>query len=134
MSAAFDTHEFIKKLTATGLTEPQAEVLSAAIRDNREPDLSILSTLATKEDLRLVKEDLHVVKGDLHVVKEGLRAVKEDLRAVKEEMERTVERTASATKEALRQDIHDLEIRLMKWTFAMLAGQAALIVALLKLM
>lgn len=39
-----------------------------------------------------------------------------------------------ATKDDLHREIRELEIRMMKWGFAMLAGQGALIVALLKLL
>ncbi len=38
------------------------------------------------------------------------------------------------TKNDLKNDLAQLEIRLMKWGFAMLAGQGAIIVALLKLL
>lgn len=38
------------------------------------------------------------------------------------------------TKNDLTNDLAQLEIRLMKWGFAMLAGQGAIIVALLKLL
>jgi hypothetical protein len=52
-------------------------------------------------------------------------ATKGDLSATKEGLGKAL----SATKEALRRDIHELEIRLMKRTFAM---PAAPLVALLK--
>ncbi|MGH8604115.1 MAG: coiled-coil domain-containing protein [Gammaproteobacteria bacterium] len=38
------------------------------------------------------------------------------------------------TKNDLKNDLAQLEIRLMKWGFAMFAGQGAIIVALLKLL
>ncbi|MGH8655826.1 MAG: coiled-coil domain-containing protein [Gammaproteobacteria bacterium] len=38
------------------------------------------------------------------------------------------------TKNDFKNDLAQLEIRLMKWGFAMLAGQGAIIVALLKLL
>jgi len=38
------------------------------------------------------------------------------------------------TKNDLKNDLAQLEIRLMKWGFAMLAGQGAIVVALLKLL
>lgn len=37
-----------------------------------------------------------------------------------------------ATKEDLQREVRDLELRMIKWSFALLLGQAALIVALLK--
>ncbi len=46
MSAfVFDSHEFVKRLKATGFTEEQAEAIVGISREN-------LEQLATKEDLR----------------------------------------------------------------------------------
>ena len=48
----FDTHRFVKKLTACGFTERQAEVLA-------EEQVNLLeSNLATKTDLIAVKAEL----------------------------------------------------------------------------
>ena len=56
MSAAiaFDTHRFVKKLTANGFTEQQAEVLA------REQADLLDSNLATKADIASVKADLEL--------------------------------------------------------------------------
>jgi uncharacterized protein YcaQ len=43
----FDTHQFIKKLKASGMPEIQAEAISAAVRESNET-----AGLATKTDLR----------------------------------------------------------------------------------
>src|SRR5580700_9971718 len=57
-AALFDTHAFFKRLTAVGMPEAQAEVLAdeqARLVDERlaaKADLSLLSNLATKADLR----------------------------------------------------------------------------------
>ena len=49
---AFDTHRFVKRLTATGFTEAQAEALAAE-------QVSLLnSNLATRQDLETLKADL----------------------------------------------------------------------------
>ena len=49
---AFDTHRFVKRLTDTGFTEAQAEVLA-------DEQVNLLnSNLATKQDLESVKADL----------------------------------------------------------------------------
>ncbi len=55
----FDTHRFVKKLTACGFTEQQAEVLA-------EEQVNLLeSNLATKTGLVAVKADIATVKADL---------------------------------------------------------------------
>ena len=60
---AFDTHRFVKNLTASGFTEAQAEALA-------DEHVHLLnSNLATKTDLATVKSDLEVkieqVKADI---------------------------------------------------------------------
>ena len=45
----FDTHAFIKRLTASGMPEPQAEAVTTLMREASEAELS---QLATKADLR----------------------------------------------------------------------------------
>lgn len=49
---AFDTHEFVKKLTAVGFTEEQAETLA------REQKQLIEEQLATKSDLLALESRL----------------------------------------------------------------------------
>ena len=44
-----DTHAAIKRLTASGISEPQAEAIVASISEARDNDLQ---ALATKSDLR----------------------------------------------------------------------------------
>ncbi len=60
---AFDTHRFVKNLTASGFTEKQAEALA-----NEQVQL-LNANLATKADIMVVKGDLEVkieaVKGEL---------------------------------------------------------------------
>ena len=67
---AFDSHRFVKNLTAGGFTERQAEVLA-------DEQVQLLNAnLATKADLHAVKADLHAVeaslKADLHAAKADL--------------------------------------------------------------
>lgn len=65
MSAAisFDTHRFVKSLTAAGFTERQAETLA------KEQIRLLEGNLATRADLATVKADLEIriqsVKSDL---------------------------------------------------------------------
>ena len=67
---AFDSHRFVKNLTAGGFTEQQAEVLA-------DEQVQLLNAnLATKADLHAINADLQAVeaglKADLHAVKADL--------------------------------------------------------------
>ena len=65
MSAAiaFDTHRFVKTLTASGFTEAQAEALA------HEQIHLLEANLATKSDIASIKADLEV---KIEQVKSGL--------------------------------------------------------------
>lgn len=54
---AFDTHAFVKRLTAAGMPEAQAEVLA------EEQTRLIDDKLTTKTDLELLKRDLTIRMG-----------------------------------------------------------------------
>lgn len=82
-SMVFDTHAFVKRLTAAGMPEEQAEVLA-------------------DEQAKLIDERL---------------ATKADLIPL-----------------AAKADLAALEARIVKWLVPLLLGQAALIVALVKLL
>ncbi len=64
---AFDTHRFVKNLTASGFTEAQAEALA------REQVHLLDANLATKSDLAAVRAGLEIsiemVKAEVHSVK-----------------------------------------------------------------
>lgn len=55
MTGTFDTHDAVRKLEASGMPTPQAEVLTSLIRDTRWIDLS---NFVTKDDLRAALRDL----------------------------------------------------------------------------
>ena len=65
---AFDTHRFVKNLTASGFTEAQAEALA----DEQAHLLN--SNLATKSDVREVKAEIREVKLELELKIEQVRA------------------------------------------------------------
>ena len=74
---AFDTHRFVKNLTASGFTEAQAEALA-------EEQVHMLnSNLATKADIQGTKADVERVKSELEVrieqVRAGVETAKADL-------------------------------------------------------
>ncbi|MDA8010332.1 MAG: CCDC90 family protein, partial [Gammaproteobacteria bacterium] len=59
MNIAMSTHEFIKELIDSGLTERQAEVIA------RHQTAVINESLATKQDVALLKQDIELLKKDL---------------------------------------------------------------------
>ncbi len=62
MSAiAFDTHAFVKRLTAAGMPESQAEALAD------EQSKLIEKQLATKADLAIIRSDIEILKHELTV-------------------------------------------------------------------
>ena len=67
---AFDTHRFVKNLTASGFTEKQAEALA-----NEQVQL-LNSNLATKTDILAIKSDILAIKAELEV---KIETIKSDL-------------------------------------------------------
>ncbi len=72
---AFDTHRFVKNLTASGFTEKQAEALA-----NEQVQL-LNANLATKVDIQAIKADIEAVKGDILVVKGELEVKIETIKS-----------------------------------------------------
>ena len=95
----FDTHAFIKRLTAAGMPESQAEVLAdeqARLIDDR---------LATKADIARLTAAMDSLAARL----EGF-ATKTDLQPL-------------ATKESVRVDIAEAKTDILKWMFGAIGFQ-----------
>ncbi len=107
---AFDTHRFIKNLTASGFTEKQAEALA-----NEQVQL-LNSNLATKADILALKVDIEKVKVDVEKVKGDLEL---KIESVKGELGLKIEKVKSD---------------LLKWMVMAMIAQGGLIVALLKIL
>ena len=56
MKVPFDTHAYVKQLTAAGVPEPQAEVHAQVLSE------AVIERLATKDDLQLLRQEF---RGDL---------------------------------------------------------------------
>ena len=72
---AFDTHRFVKNLTASGFTEQQAEALA-----NEQVHL-LNANLATKADILGIKADILGIKADILAVKADLEVKIETVKA-----------------------------------------------------
>ena len=96
---AFDTHRFVKNLTASGFTEAQAEALA----DEQAHLLD--SNLATKTDFLAIKSDIREVRAEI-------REVKAEVRGVKSELESNIEQVRSDLEVKIEQVKGDLDVRL----------------------
>ncbi len=115
---AFDTHLFVKRMTAAGMPEAQAEVLA-----DEQTNL-IENNLATKRNLKDLEVALKRDLKDLEV------ALKRDLK----DLEVALKRDLKELEARLVGQIRESEMRLIKWLIPLLLGQAALVAALVKLL
>ncbi len=107
---AFDTHRFIKRLTACGFTELQAETLA-------DEQVTLLNTnLATRTDIENIRADTETLRQETKANIETLKANIETLR------------------QETRAGIEQAKFDLMKWMFGGLIAQGGLVVALIKLL
>lgn len=67
----FDTHAFIKRLTAAGMPEQQAEAVTTMVGEARDAEASQLAT----------KADILAVKGEILAAKSELKAEMSELKA-----------------------------------------------------
>ena len=118
---AFDTHRFVKNLTASGFTEAQAEALA----DEQAHLLD--SNLATKADILAIRSDVREVRSEI-------REVKAEIREVKSELELKIEQGRSDLEVRIEQVRSDLEVKieqvksdLLTWMVGALTAHAALV-------
>ena len=146
---AFDTHQFVKHLTANGFTEQQAEALA-----NEQVNL-LNSNLATKTDIAAVKTDIAAVKADIEALRLSteakietqqletdakIEAIKADIEALRLSTEAKIEAQQLETKadiEALRLSteakIEAIKSDLLKWIFGLVLSLGGLMVGLFAL-
>ncbi len=140
----FDTHRFVKNLTACGFTEKQAEVLAdeqARLLDRNlatKADLEKFKAILTtdlerfnadlKAEIRKVSADLEVrietVNADLGV---RIETVNADLGARIE----AVSADLGARIEAVKADVERVKSDLLKWMVGAMSAQTALIAGLI---
>ena len=110
----FDSHRFVRNLTASGFTERQAEALA-----NEQVQL-LNGNLATKIDLTSVQTNLEA----------KLTGVKTDLASVQINLEAKL----AGVKADLEVKIANVQANLLKWMFAAFIAQASVVVTLVKLL
>ena len=134
MSAAiaFDTHRFVKNLTANGFTEAQAEALA------HEQIHLLEANLATRSDVAAVTSDVAAVKSDVAAVTSDVAAVKSDVAAVKSDVA-AVTSDVAAVKSDLAMVKADLEVKieqvkssLLIWMVGALTAHLAVVVAVVQ--
>ena len=130
---AFDSHRFVKNLTACGFTEQQAEALAD------EQVRMLDGNLATKRDLEKVKAEL---QADLEKVKAELQAdiekFKAELQAVIHKVDANLHIEIHKVKAEIhtidaniRTEIHKIEARLLKWMVGAVIAQTGVISGLI---
>ncbi len=147
---AFDTHRFVKHLTANGFTEQQAEVLA-------DEQVHLLNTnLATQADVAAIQRDIEAlrqetkadiagVRREIEVLRQETKAdiagVRREIEVLRQETRTGLEALRQETKveiEALRQEtkagLAEVKSDLLKWMTGALIAQGGVIVALLKLL
>ncbi len=118
---AFDTHRFIKRLTACGFTEPQAETLA-------DEHVALLNAnLATKTDVARIQAGIEALRADVETLKQETKA---DIETLRQETKADIETLRQETKAGIEVAKSDL----MKWMIGALIAQGGLIVALIKLL
>jgi hypothetical protein len=120
MVAAFDTHSSVKRLTAAGMPEAQAEVITELFAAARDADLI---GLATKTDLQheiaAVRTDLQheiaAVRTDLQQEIAALRTdLQHEIAALRTDLHREIG--------GLRVEIAEVRADILKWMIGLVAG------------
>jgi hypothetical protein len=104
----FDTHELVKDLKAAGFTDDQAEAVTRAVKNARDIDLS---DVATKADL---KSEVGTLRADIALIAAKLDNI--------------------AANYATKAELSDMRTDIIRWVFGLVFAQAALIIALIKLL
>ncbi len=121
---AFDSLSFVKRLTASGFTEAQAEGLA------HEQVNLLHSNLATKADLEALRLANRV---EIEKLREATKADLEKLRVEIEKLRETTKADLEKLRETTRADLASAKVEIVKWMVGALAAQGALIVTLIKL-
>jgi len=103
---AFDTHKFVKDLTAVGMKTEQAEVLASSYAG------LLTDRLATKDDILVVRKDIDVLRNDIGVIRKDMGALEQRLEGKMEALEQRLEDKMDALEQRLDSKVDTLEHRL----------------------
>ena len=125
----FDTHGFVKRLVGAGMPEQQAEILA------EEHARLLNERLATKVDLEqqtaLLQRDSAEAKTELH---RDLAETKAELQHEIAKLNADLQRRMAEMDAALQRQMGDNKAETLKWVAGMMVAQAAVIVALFRLL
>ena len=125
----FDTLSYARRLKAAGVDEVQAEAHAEAVRD------AITQNVATKADLDNLEARLEKRFVDLETrTEKRFAALETQFEKRLAALETRTEKRFANLETQFEKRLAALEVRLVRLVFAVAAGQAALIVALLKLL
>ena len=133
---AFDTHRFVKHLTASGFTEQQAEALAS------EQVNLLNSNLATKADIESVKAEIEALRQETKAEIEALRqetkasidSLRQETKAGIDSLRQETKASIASLRQETKADIESVKADLLKWMFGAMIAQGGLIVALVKLL
>ncbi len=131
MAASLDTLEISKRLRQAGFSEPQAEVVTAVLRETREFDLA---QLATKADLTVLRADMALLatRADLALLRADMEKEIGLLRSEIGTLRREFEARTDSLKSDLLARIEAAKSDTIKWVVGIGFAQVAMIVALLR--
>ena len=128
-SPQFDSHRFVKRLTAAGLSEEVAEILA-----DEHTRRIVPGDVATKADVEAVATDLARVATDLDRVATDLDKVTTVLDTVKREMatkadlRREIAASEARMEQRLQNAILEAKISLIKWMIATMAVFSGIVI------
>ncbi len=152
---AFDTHRFVKNLTASGFTEAQAEALASEhvhLLNSNLATKADLATVATKDDLAnlatrneianlVTKDEIANLATEAEIANLATKdeianlatKVETENLAVKAEIANLATKAELATfRGDLRAEVQAVKADLLKWMLTALTAQTALVVALIR--
>ena len=103
---AFDTHDFVKRLTEVGMPEAQAEILA------EEQSRLIKERLATKQDLKAMEVAIMELKRDIKELEDRLKRDMMGLKRDLKEAEGGLKRDLREAEDRLRRDLKEMEQKL----------------------
>ena len=122
---AFDSHRFVKHLTASGFTEQQAEALAS------EQVNLLNSNLATKAEIESVKAEIEALRQE---TKAGIDSLRQETKAGIDSLRQETKASIDSLRQETKADIESVKADLLKWMFGAMIAQGGLIVALVKLL